>query len=61
MGLFRVHRIDVWSREVWFLSDGCGVIDECGLAHVPGPVPRGRSKTRLEPLDGTWHHLYASF
>jgi hypothetical protein len=61
VGLFPVHRIDVQSREVWLLSDGCGVVDECGLAYVSGAIPRGRSKTKLRHLDGPWYHLYAVF
>jgi hypothetical protein len=61
LGLFPVHRVDVYPAEVRFMSDGCGVIDECGLAYIPGPVPRGRSKTRVKHLAGPWYHLYAVF
>jgi hypothetical protein len=59
VGLFPVRRIDVVRPEVRYLSDGCGVVDECGLAYVPGAVPAVRSKTRLTHLDGAWYHLYA--
>lgn len=61
VGLFPVHRIDVFAPEVRLMSDGCGVVDECGLMYSPGPIPTGRSKTRLQPLGGPWHHLYAVF
>jgi len=61
LGLFPVHRVDVYRGEVRFMSDGCGVIDECGLADVPGPLPTGRSKTRVKHLGGPWYHLYAVF
>jgi hypothetical protein len=61
LGLFPVHRVDVYPAEVRFMSDGCGVIDECGLAYIPGPVPTGRSKTRVKHLAGPWYHLYAVF
>jgi hypothetical protein len=61
VGLFPVRRIDVLTPEVWYLSDGCGVVDECGLAHVPDAAARRRSKSRLGHLDGPWYHLYAVF
>jgi hypothetical protein len=61
VGLFPVRRIDVFPLEVRFVSEGCGVIDECGLAYVPGPVPAGRSKTRLKHLGGPWYLLYSVF
>jgi hypothetical protein len=60
VGLFPVHCIDIDQPGVRFMSDGCGVVDECGLAYVPGPIPR-QSKTRLRHLDGPWYHLYAVF
>jgi hypothetical protein len=46
VGLFRVRRVHVSQSEVRFVSDGCGVIDECGLMYLTGPIPKGRSKTR---------------
>lgn len=61
VGLFPVHRIDVFPPEVRFMSDGCGVVDECGLVYRPGAAPAGRSKTRLRHLDGPWYHLYSVF
>lgn len=61
VGLFPVRRIEVAGSEVRYLSDGCGVVDACGLAYAPGAIPRGRSKTRLKHLDGPWHHLYEVF
>jgi hypothetical protein len=61
VGFFPVHRIDVAPPDVLFMSDGCGVIDECGLAYVPGPIPARPSKTRLRHLGGRWYHLYSVF
>jgi hypothetical protein len=61
VGLFPVRRIDAHESEIRFISDGCGVIDECGLIYIPGTVPTGRSKTRVKHLDGPWYHLYAVF
>lgn len=61
VGLFPIRRIDVHRPEVRFLSDGCGVVDECGLVYRPGPIPTGRSKTRLKHLGGPWYHLYSAF
>lgn len=60
-GLFPVRRIDTDQAEVRFISDGCGVIDECGLVYIPEAPPVGRSKTRVKHLDGPWYHLYAVF
>jgi hypothetical protein len=61
VGLFPVRRIDVFAPEVWLISDGCGVIDECGLLYRSDPLPGGRSKTRAKPIAGPWYHLYAAF
>ena len=61
VGLFPVRRIDILPPGVRYLSDGCGVVDECGLAYATGATPQGRSKTRLQHLDGPWYHLYAVF
>ena len=61
IGLFPVRRIDVYPPEVRFVSDGCGVVDECGLIYVPGPIPASRSKTRVKHREGAWYHLYSVF
>ena len=62
VGLFPVRRIDVNpGGEVRFISEGCGIIDECGLLYTPGAVPTGRSKTKARALGGPWYHLYAVF
>lgn len=61
LGLFPVWLIDASPTEVRFLSDGCGVIDACGLLYSPGPLPAGRSKTKVQPIAGPWYHLYAVF
>ena len=61
VGLFRVRRVHVSQSEVRFVSDGCGVIDECGLMYLTGPIPKGRSKTRVKLLGGPWYHLYSVF
>src|SRR5262245_15178356 len=61
IGLFPVRRVDVYDGEVRFMSDGCGLIDECGLLHRPGARPAGRGKTSVQHLDGPWYHLYSVF
>ena len=61
VGLFPVRRIDVYQPEIRLISDGCGVIDECGLIYMPGPIPEGRHKTRIKHLGGPWYHLYSVF
>jgi hypothetical protein len=61
IGLFPVRRLDVYPAEVRFISDGCGVVDECGLIYMPGSAPAGRYKTRVKPLEGAWYHLYSVF
>jgi hypothetical protein len=61
LGLFPVRHIDVDEAEVRFLSEECGVIDECGLVYRAGPLPRARSKMKLRALGGPWYHLYSVF
>jgi len=61
IGLFPVRRVDVYPPEVRFMSDGCGVVDECGLIYMPGPIPGGRYKTRVKHLEGAWYHVYSVF
>jgi hypothetical protein len=61
VGLFPIRRIDVYQSEIQFISDGCGVSDECGLLYMPGPIPEGRYKARVKHLRGAWYHLYAVF
>ena len=61
IGLFKVHRVDRFGDAVHFVTVSCGVVDQCGLAYVPGPpAPRG-GKIRLTPLGGGWYHLYSVF
>ena len=61
VGLFPIRRIDVYESEIQLISDGCGVVDECGLLYRRGPVPDGRDKTRVKHLGGPWYHLYSVF
>jgi hypothetical protein len=61
IGLFPVRRIDVLAPEVRFISDGCGVVDECGLLYRAERLPAGRTKTRIKALGGGWYHLYSVF
>ena len=61
LGLFRVRRVDRFGDDVHFVTVSCGVVDECGIAYIPGPPPRRLSKTRLTPLGGAWYHLYSVF
>ena len=61
VGLFRIRRIDVDPFEIRFASDGCGVIDECGLLYRPAPMPTGRYKTKVKHLGGPWYHWHSVF
>ena len=61
IGLFRVQRVDRFGDDVHFVTVSCGVVDECGIAYIPGRPPRRLSKTRLRPLGGAWYHLYSIF
>jgi len=61
IGLFRVQRIDRFGDAVHFITVSCGVVDECGIAYVPGPPPPRRNKTKLQPLGEGWYHLYSVF
>ena len=61
IGLFRVHRVDRFAAAVHFVTVSCGIVDQCGIAYVPGPPPPPRGKTRLTPLGDGWYHLYSVF
>jgi hypothetical protein len=61
VGLFPIRRIDVYESEIQLISDGCGVVDECGLLYRRDPIPGGRNKTRVKHLGGPWYHLYSVF
>jgi len=61
IGLFRVQRVDRFAEAVHFVTVSCGVVDQCGIAYVPGPPPPRRAKTRLTPLGEGWYHLYSVF
>lgn len=61
VGLFLIRRIDVNESEIQLISDGCGIVDECGLVYRRDPVPDGRHKTRVKHLAGPWYHLYSVF
>jgi hypothetical protein len=61
VGLFPVRRIEVDESQVRFISDGCGVIDECSLAYMPGPIHHDRPKLRVQQIEGSWYHLYSVF
>jgi hypothetical protein len=47
-----------WTPEVVFLTGGCGVIDQCGLAYRPGSRATGR---RYSHVHGDWYLLYDRF
>jgi hypothetical protein len=61
IGLFRVQRVDRFADAVHFVTVSCGIVDQCGIAYVPGPPPPRRSKTRLTQLGDGWYHLYSVF
>lgn len=43
------------------MSDGCGVLDECGILYRTGAIPSGRYKTKVKHLEGAWYHVYSVF
>jgi|KBSSwiStaDraftv2_1062776.scaffolds.fasta_scaffold1002476_2 hypothetical protein len=51
-------RQDGRTPEVVFLTGGCGVIDQCGLAYRPGSRATGR---RYSHVHGDWYLLYDRF
>ena len=61
IGLFRVQRVDRFAAAVHFVTVSSGVVDQCGIAWVPGPPPPPRGKTRLTPLGDGWYHLHSVF
>ena len=61
IGLYWAQRIDRFGDAVHFITVSCGVVDEWGIAYVPGPPPPKRNKIKLPPLGGGWYHLYSVF
>lgn len=61
VGLFHVDVVDVREGEVRFLTNGCGIVDRCGLAFLPEGPRREYHKSRLTHLSGPWYHVYEIF
>ena len=59
VGLFRATYATVMSPdEVRFLTAGCGVVDQCGLAYRPRSRPAG---ARYAHITGPWYLIYEPF
>jgi hypothetical protein len=59
VGLFRAAYATVMSPdEVRFLTTGCGVVDQCGLAYRPRSRPAG---ARYAHITGPWYLIYEPF
>src|SRR5512144_2486253 len=59
VGLFRATYATVMSPdEVRFLTTGCGVVDQCGLAYRPRSRPAG---ARYVHITGPWYLIYEPF
>jgi len=61
IGLFRVREFEQFGSELRFITNECGVVDNCGVVFSPdGPPPR-RGEDSFSHLFGPWWHWYQSF
>ena len=61
VGLFRVREFQRFDDELRFLTNECGVVDECGVIYSPGGEPKRRGEDSFTPLYGPWWHWYQSW
>jgi len=61
IGLFRFDQVILDDSGLRLMTFGCGLIDQCGLAHLPGPAPTSRGKNHYQHLAGPWYFSYEVF
>lgn len=62
VGLFRVRDFSQFENgELRFLTNGCGLVDNCGLVYSPGGPPPNRGEDTFEHLYGAWWHWHQSW
>jgi hypothetical protein len=61
VGLFRVHEVTQFGDELRFLTNECGLVDQCGVVYSPGGRPPNRGEDSFTHLYGPWWHWYQSW
>jgi hypothetical protein len=61
VGLFHVTEFSQFGPELRFITNECGLVDNCGIVYSPdGPPPR-RGEDSFTHLFGPWWHWYQSW
>jgi hypothetical protein len=61
IGLFRVREFSQFDGELRFLTNSCGLVDNCGLVFSPNGRPPNRGEDTFEHLYGEWWHWHQSW
>lgn len=61
IGLFHVRESWRFGTEVRFLTNGCGLVDDCGVVFSPDGPPARRGEDSFSHLYGPWWHWYQSW
>jgi hypothetical protein len=61
IGLFHVRETWRFDDEVRFLTNECGLVDNCGIVFSPDAPPKNRGEDSFTHLYGPWWHWYQSW
>jgi hypothetical protein len=61
IGLFHVRETWRYDNEVRFLTNECGLLDNCGIILSPDAPPKHRGEDSFTHLYGPWWHWYQSW
>jgi len=61
VGLFRVREFSQFGSELRFITNDCGLLDNCGIVFSPDGPPPHRGEDSFAHLYGPWWHWYQSF
>jgi len=61
VGLFHVTEFSQFGRELRFITNECGLVDNCGIVFSPDGPPPSRGEDSFSHLFGPWWHWYQSW
>jgi hypothetical protein len=61
IGLFHVREFAQFGSELRFITNECGIVDNCGIIFSPDGPPPSRGEDSFAHLFGPWWHWYQSF
>jgi hypothetical protein len=61
VGLFKVREFSQFGRELRYITNGCGLLDLCGLVYAPEGNPQKGGKDSFRHSYGPWWQLNQSF